>query len=116
MNALIFFVSMTVEQLFDLQHAIRNGRKTDNITSGDDHNAKKRSQKKTIRIDKMAHCGLYDSWSGAGSVLEIELEQDVVLPIQFISTAWPDGARGYGASEVYGLASNYWTSTLREAA
>ena len=42
------------------------------------------------------------------------LEKDVVLPMKYISTAWPDGGRGYGIAEVYGVSSDMWTPTLKK--
>lgn len=74
MNALAFFVEMTVEQLFDLNEAMKD--------NGENGTARKRK----ATLDKSAVCGLYDNWSGAGSILEIELEKDVVLPMKYIST------------------------------
>ena len=115
MNALTFFVEMTVEQLFDLQGALKDNEKNDPPLKKDEYRCvwKRRGRKKVI-LDKEAVCGLYDMWNGAGSILEIKLEKDVVLPIKYISTAWPDGGRGYGIAEVYGVSSDMWTPTLKK--
>ncbi len=68
-----------------------------------------------IIIDKKAECGLFDPWSGCGSVLEIELEKDVRLPVRFIRSALPDGCDGYAISEVYGTNSSIWREdTVKE--
>ena len=55
-----------------------------------------------IIIDEKAECGLYDPWSGGGSVLEVQLEKDVRLPIRFIRSATVDGGDGYSIRDVYG--------------
>lgn len=117
MNALTFFVEMTVEQLFDLQEALKDNGKNDPPLKKDEYRCVwERKGRRKIVLDKDAVCGLYDNWCGAGSVLDIKLEKDVVLPMKYISTAWPDGGRGYGAASVYGVSSDMWTPTLKKIA
>jgi hypothetical protein len=79
MNALTFFVKMTLEQYMDLKE-----------------------NKSSIILSKDTRCGLYDPWAGAGSIHEIELEKDVVIPWDKME---PDveGARGYGVDQIYGV-------------
>jgi hypothetical protein len=67
-----------------------------------------------ILLDKSTTAGLYDPWSGGGSILEIRLDRDVRLPIRCIETAKQDGCRGYSIREVYGCNSCLWTETLKE--
>ena len=117
MNALTFFVEMTVEQLFDLNEAIKDNGKNDHPLNKDEYRCTwERKGKRKITLDKSAVCGLYDSWSGAGSILEIELEKDVVLPMKYIGTALPDGGRGYSVASIYGVCSSMWTPTLKKIA
>ena len=117
MNALAFFVEMTVEQLFDLNEAIKDNGKNDPPLNKDEYRCTwERKGKRKITLDKSAVCGLYDSWSGAGSILEIELEKDVVLPMKYISTALPDGGRGYSVASIYGVCSSMWTPSLKKIA
>ena len=42
------------------------------------------------------------------------LEKDVVLPMKFISTAWPDGGRGYSVAKAFGICHSMWTATLKQ--
>lgn len=113
MNALTFFVKMTVAQLFDLNEAIKsNGENDPPMNKGKGRTVRERK----ITLDKSAVCGLYDSWSGAGSILGIELEKDVVLPMKYISAALPDGGRGNSVASVYGVCSSMWTPTLKKIA
>ena len=61
--------------------------------------------------------GLFSPWNGAGSVLEVELEKDVRLPVKFIYSALPDGASRwkYGSvADVYGMCGSAWRDTLKE--
>ena len=94
MNALSFFVTMTLEECLDLHEALNSKEKAG----------------KSIVIEKGTPCGLYDPWGGAGSILEIETEKDVVVPIEFVSSAMPDGCRGYGVDEIYGMIDRFWKS------
>lgn len=117
MNALTFFVEMTVEQLFDLQEALKDNGKNDPPLKKDEYRCVwERKGRRKIILDKNAVCGLYDTWNGAGSILEIKLEKDVVLPMKYISTAWPDGGRGYSLASAYGICSDMWTPTLKKIA
>lgn len=100
MNALTFLVKMTLKEWFKLHDAIKQE---------DQHHPKRSKGRGFVMLDKTTTCGLYDPWGGAGSVLEIQLERDVRLPIRFIDSAWPDGARGYSVTEIYGLCSSAWT-------
>ena len=92
MNALTFFVTMTVEECFDLHETLNS----------------KEGDKKTLTVSKDSPCGLYDPWNGAGSVLEIHLENDVALPMEYVDSAYPDGCRGYGVDDIYGMMRSFW--------
>lgn len=84
MNALAFFVKMTLKEFIDLKE---NPRK--------------------IILPANTSCGLYDPWNGAGSVLEIELDKEVVIPKRF-AEPHIDGTRGYGIDEIYGMCGSFW--------
>ena len=68
----------------------------------------------TIILDKKTKCGLYDPQNGGGSLLEIQLEKDVALPIRFISSALPDGGDGYSIESVYGMCGSAWRAVMKE--
>ena len=58
-------------------------------------------------------CGLFDKWSGAGSVLEIELEKDLRIPLKFIDAAIPDEAvYKWNISNVYAMCASAWHTEL----
>ena len=93
MNALTFFVQMTV------------GNYLQWLDSGAD-----------LTLSSDAACGLWDPWSGAGSLLEITLERPVTIPFA-IAEAAPDGVRGnYDVAETYGMLRRFWTDTVMGSA
>ena len=67
-----------------------------------------------ITLGKDTMCGLFDPWDGGGSVLEIQLEKEVRIPIRYIWAALPDGCgRGrYDVGDVYGMCASAWQDTL----
>jgi len=97
MNSLTFFVKMSLGEALDLHEIVKNANPTgqENLPT-------------EIILDKSTPCGLYDAWNGAGSVLEINLEKDVVLPVKFIDSAMPDGCRGYSVANIYGMLHSFW--------
>ena len=87
-NVLTFLSTMTLEQWIEVREAGRRG---------------------ALRIEKDAVCGLFDPWSGAGSAMDLELEHDVVLPIELVHEITPDVCLyRYGVDEVYGLVGQAW--------
>lgn len=74
--------------------------------------------KGNVTLSKNTPCGLFDPWNGGGSLLEITLDKDVVLPVDKIWRVWLDcrgskaGGYGWDVSDVYGLRSSYWTGTV----
>ena len=91
LNALTVSVKMTLRELIDLRE------KKDNKTL------------KELKFDKTCDIGLVDFWLGAGSVLEIELEKDLVIPLENIYDINYDSNFCYGIGEIYGMRdSDYW--------
>ena len=91
MNALAFFVKLSLREALDLYELVKQNNET-----------------AVVVLDKDTPCGLYDTWNGAGSVLDIELEKDVELPVKFIDSAMPDGCRGYSVANIYGMLRSFW--------
>ena len=108
MNTLTFLVTMTLQQLVNLNAAIkkREGK-------GHFYDASERSDCGTITISKNTFTGLFDPWNGGGSLFDIVLDTDVVLPIKFIRSALPDGGDGYGVDNVYGWAAQAWRGEVK---
>lgn len=103
MNTLIFLGKMELRDYLKIREMMLSEKELNNSYYYDE-----RKGTKSITIKKNADCGLYDPWSGGGSVLEIELEKDVELPIKAIWDAWIDcrgckaNGHGYDVYDVYG--------------
>ena len=73
-----------------------------------------------IVFPKNVMLGIYSPWQGGGSVLEIELEKDLVVPTSLIWDAQIEGAQSvsqYTVDSTYGLVASCWKNPLeiREA-
>lgn len=113
MNTLIFLVKMPLNEYISLRELVASEERLNNsYTYGN------RKGVKSFTIDKNSMCGLYDIWSGGGSVLEIELEKDVTIPTKAIFDIWIDcrgckaNGRGYDVYDVYGLDSSAFTGNI----
>ncbi len=105
MATMTFLVEMTLGQLIELNRLVQLQDR-----NGHFYDATKNPYCGYIVLSKDTMCGLFDPWQGGGSVLEIELEKDVKLPIKYIFSAMPDGGNcyGYGVGNVYGLCGSAW--------
>ncbi len=67
-----------------------------------------------IKISKDATCGLFDAWNGGGSILNIYLEKDVVIPPEYVKTFTPDVRTNgeYSVDDVYGLSNSEYDSKI----
>lgn len=71
----------------------------------------------SIVLDKRVECGLFDPWSGGGSVLEIACEKDVEIPFENIWKFYIDERRGNrydSIHNVYGTNDALWKDYLKE--
>ena len=109
MNTLTFLVKMTLREYFDLTDAIIRERERNRS-----YTLTGRAGRGWLLLDKRTTTGLYDPWSGGGSLLEIRLDKDVRLPIRCIESAKQDGCRGYSIREIYCCSSTLWTESLKE--
>lgn len=111
MSTLTFLVKMTLRDLIELNRLIRLQDR-----NGHFYDATKNPYCGYIILAKETETGLFDPWSGGGSVLEIELEKDVRIPIRFIRSALPDVKRRfeYSVGDVYGLCESAWRDTVKE--
>lgn len=103
MSTVTFLVELTLEQLIELNRLIKLQDK-----DGRHYDSRENPYCGYIILDKDTMTGLYDPWQGGGSVLEIQLEKDVKLPIKFIRSALPDGGDGWPVGEVYGMCGSAW--------
>lgn len=103
MSTVTFLVEMTLEDLIELNRLIRLQDR-----NGHFYDSRENPYCGYIVIDKDTMTGLYDPWCGGGSVLEIQLEKDVRLPVRYIRSALPDGGDGYAVEDVYGMCGSAW--------
>ena len=68
-----------------------------------------------ILLGKETMCGLYNPWNGGGSVMEVQLDKDVRLPVMFAEIC-VEGckSRGYDVGEVYGLCKDCWKESVKK--
>lgn len=97
MSVVTFLVEMTAEDILRINAAM-----------------KKKDPAGKVVLKNTTMCGLFAPWSGAGSLLEIGLEKDVEIPVEYIWSCTPDLPRSrtgwwYGVDETYGLVGSAWT-------
>lgn len=111
MGTVTFLVEMPLFKVFDLLEL----QKEEYDEKGKYDPRFNEKSKSYIVLDKKTMCGLYDPWGGSGSVLEIELDNDVKLPIKYAEIC-VEGCkmRGYDVDEVYGLIRSCWGDTVKE--
>lgn len=71
----------------------------------------------SIVLDKRVECGLFDPWSGGGSVLEIACEKDIEIPFENIWKLYIDARRSNrydSIHNVYGTDDSIWRDCLKE--
>ena len=98
-EALTFCVKMTLGQAIALKEQMKS------------------NQNGSIVLDKKVECGLFDSWEGGGSVLEIACEKDVEIPFKNIWKFYidPCGSSRYDSiHNVYGTDDSIWRDCLKE--
>ena len=97
MGALIFCLEMPLRDLISLR-LMQEGK-----------------DRKKIMLKKDVMCGIYNPWIGCGSVLEIELPDDVIVPADMVWSVWIEGTKmhGYDPGEVYGLCKSAWKPNYR---
>lgn len=108
MSAVVFMTKMTLAQAIKLNKMIRLQDR-----DGLHYDTRENPDCGYLVVGKETEVGLYDWWSGCGSVLDIQLEKDVKIPVRFIWKALPDtGNRSIHS--VYGTDDSLWKDTIKE--
>lgn len=73
-----------------------------------------------ITFSKETTIGLYNEWQGAGSMLDIQLEQDFTVPADMVRNVQIEGQKsdythGYTVDSTYGLVGSCWKDTMSKA-
>ena len=111
MGTMTFLVKMKLFDLFKIKEAMEIEKELNKSYYFDE-----RKGTGYIVLDKSTMCGLFNTWSGSGSVLGIDCEKDIKIPIRCIFDAVVDGTQiyGYDVDDVYGLIGSCWGDTLKE--
>lgn len=97
MLTVAFFVSMSLEELIDLNQAMRSPE----------------AGKKTLVVSKKVDAGLYDPWYGSGGVLDLMFDRDIEIPLDKLrGPVLPDGKDGYSVANCYGICESLWKRGL----
>lgn len=109
MATVTFLVRMTLADLMELNRFVRLQDR-----NGHFYDATKNPDCGYVTLGKDTMCGLFDPWAGGGSVLEVQLEKDVEIPVKYIWSALPDGCGHgrYSVGDVYGMCGSAWQDTL----
>lgn len=72
-------------------------------------------KKSNLKINKNTMCGLIDTWVGSGSLLGIELNNNLKLNINNIYDIQIEGVknRGYTVNEIYSLTTRCWDNIIK---
>ena len=112
MATLTFLVKMKLSEYLQIRDMMISEKELNKS-----YNAEERKGTSKITLQKDTMCGLFDPWQGGGSVLEIELDKDVELPIKYIFAAEIETGKascfGYSVQDVYGLCKDAWKETLK---
>ena len=109
MTALTFLVQMDLNTAIDILEKQKEALK--NKVYNEYHpNEVKGAPLGYITLDKSTTCGLFDAWNGGGSLMEIELEKDVKLPLHLIDRIDMDDT----IQRAYGLTYECWGDTIKE--
>lgn len=65
-------------------------------------------------FDKNTYIGIFNEWSGAGGLLEFQMDKPFVVPVSMVRDIQIEGAKNYNYSvdQVYGLIGSCWKDTL----
>jgi hypothetical protein len=108
MAALYFLVRISLDELITINELIKLQDR-----NGHQYDTRKNPYCGYLVLDKNTVTGLFDPWSGGGSLFEISLEKDVKLPIKYIHSAMPDGeGPGYSIEDVYGMSGSAWKPNM----
>ena len=112
MGTMTFLLHMGLFDYFKLRDAMKAEEK-----ENESYEYKERKGTGYIVVSKDTMCGLFEPWSGAGSVLEVELPADLKIPLKAIFTAEIETGKsqyGYSVDEVYGLCGDCWKGTVKK--
>lgn len=117
MGTMTFLVTMPLFGFFELKARVNGERDRRRDDRGFGCSTEKDLEIETvdsITIDKSVMCGLFSPWGGGGSVLGVECEKDIKIPLSILFDVSMDGEKtyGYDVNEVYGLVGSAWDAKV----
>lgn len=112
MGTMTFLLHMRLFDYFELRDAMKSEEK-----ENESYEYKERKGTGYILVSKDTMCGLFEPWSGAGSVLEVELPGDLKIPLRAIFGAEIETGKsqyGYSVDKVYDLCGDCWKGTVKK--
>lgn len=112
MGTMTFLLHMRLFDYFELRDAMKAEEK-----ENESYEYKERKGTGYIVVSRDTMCGLFEPWSGAGSVLEVELPGDLKIPLRAIFAAEIETGKsqyGYSVDKVYGLCGDCWKGTVKK--
>lgn len=110
MGAFTFFVKMPLRDAAKLASYVRGSNEVPLYARYD---GKSRNDCGNITIHRNTSCGFLDQWSGSGSMIDVFLEKDVILPVQYIGEIVPDSIQSpHSAWSIYGC--DFWDGEVVE--
>lgn len=96
-STMTFLVTLSLHEMLDILDSCK----------GDEYTPAK--VRTGIRVNKDTLCGLFNSWNGSGSLLEVKLPEDIVLPLDKIEFQYEDlPCNTYTVNQAYGLVGSAW--------
>lgn len=108
MTALQFMVKMPLKQIIEIKQKIAD---MENDKDFDKYNPTEcKKDYGYIVLDKSTYCGLFETWGDGGSLMEIELEKDVKLPLKYLWNIIDN--KGY--QDCCSVVESCWRETIKE--
>lgn len=108
------FINSIVDELINLYHEYMRSFTLLGKMTIKEYFSFKEGNLKTIYFKKDIMCGLFNAWSGCGSILEIQLEKDIKINVKNIFHIQVENIKNdypsYTVDDVYGLVGSCWTN------
>lgn len=107
--ALQFMVKMPLQDIITIMEKV-NQMNNDKDNFDEYRPAESKKDYGYITLDKSTMCGLFEPWGDGGSLMEIELEKDVKLPLKFLRRIITND----GYQECCSVVESCWKETIKE--
>ncbi len=98
-----FFVRMNLDEAVDFAEKVFTAQ-----LDPDAYTPEKRGGEGFVVLPKDSNCGIIDSVYGGGSLLGIQLEKEVKIPLKNLMLETDYNPSGYGVGQIYGRDQDLW--------